>query len=293
ATFLVLARRAASIRKSESLAGWLHGVAYRIASKARAQAARRRRKEHDPAANVKPQPADDLSWREVQCVLHEELQRLPEKYRLPLIACCLEGHTRDEAARQLGWTFGTFKGMLDRGCELLRKRLERRGVTLAAALVPINLTQETMAASSASMAKAALAFVGRQTELLASKHVVALAEAAFKSTLPIKSSLAVFLVAGVVLVGAMAYQATPTSDPPLQEPKAPLASAEPAKPHVDRYGDPLPVEAVARLGTLRLYHGQRLDRVVLSPDAKFVVSFARSYNSGNRLWDAVTGRELP
>jgi WD40 repeat protein len=79
----------------------------------------------------------------------------------------------------------------------------------------------------------------------------------------------------------------------VQEPKTPLANAEPAKPHVDRYGDPLPVEAVARLGTLRLYHGQRVDRVVLSPDAKLVVSFARSYNSGNRLWDAVTGRELP
>jgi RNA polymerase sigma factor (sigma-70 family) len=294
ATFLVLARRAASIRKSESLAGWLHGVAYRVALKARAQAARRRRKEHDAAANPKQTIAEDLSWREVQCVLHEELQRLPEKYRLPLIACCLEGHTRDEAARQLGWTFGTLKGMLDRGRELLRKRLERRGVTLAAALATITLTQDAMSAAwNGSAPKAALAFLARQSTGLASKHAVALAETALKSAFPLKSTLAALLVTSVVLVGAMDFRATPTGDPPVQQPKAPLANAEPVRPHVDRYGDPLPVEAVARLGTLRLYHGQRVDRVILSPDAKLVVSFARSYNSGNRLWDAVTGRELP
>ena len=153
ATFLVLARRAASIRKSDSLAGWLHGVAYRTACKARTQAARRRRREQDVAVNAKPQAADDLSWREVQCILHEELQRLPEKYRLPLIACCLEGHTRDEAARQLGWTFAALKGMLNRGRDLLRKRLERRGVTLAAALATITLTQDTMATDGTAMAR--------------------------------------------------------------------------------------------------------------------------------------------
>ena len=117
----------------------------------------------------KPQAADDLSWREVQSILHAELQRLPEKYRLPLILCCLEGRTRDEAARQLGWTFGTLKGMLDRGRDLLRKRLERRGVTLGAVLATITLTQDAVAAGIAmTTARAALAFAAGQATSLAS-----------------------------------------------------------------------------------------------------------------------------
>src|SRR5262249_28531490 len=154
---------------------------------ARTQAARRRRRERASAANTKPQAAEDLSWRQVQCVLHEELQRLPEKYRLPLITCCLEGHTRDEAARQLGWTFAALKGMLDRGRELLRKRLERRGVTLAAALATITLTQDTMAASSAATAQAALEFMVGQATSKASPTAVSLADAALKNTLPLKT----------------------------------------------------------------------------------------------------------
>jgi RNA polymerase sigma factor (sigma-70 family) len=96
AVFLVLARKAASIRKTEALASWLHGVAYRIACKARTQSARRRRSEREAATTSATQQAvDDLSWREVQAVLHAELRRLPDKYRLPLILCCLEGRTRD------------------------------------------------------------------------------------------------------------------------------------------------------------------------------------------------------
>src|SRR5262249_31701528 len=163
ATFLVLAKRAASIRDANSLAGWLHGVAFRIASQAKKQAARRRLCEQR-AASQETSAADDLSWREVQSILHQELQRLPEKYRLPLIACCLEGHTRDEAARQLGWTFAALEGMLNRGRELLRKRLERRGVTLAAALATITLTQDTKAARSTATAQTALKFmVGQAT----------------------------------------------------------------------------------------------------------------------------------
>jgi RNA polymerase sigma factor (sigma-70 family) len=133
ATFLVLARSAGAIRKQQSLAGWLHGAALRLAHKARAEAARAARGDRRPRPEPPPGPAAEASWREVRQILDEELQRLPQSYRLPLVLCYLEGWTRDEAAAQLGWTPGRLKGLLERGRERLRGRLIRRGLAPAAA----------------------------------------------------------------------------------------------------------------------------------------------------------------
>src|SRR5262249_26855177 len=128
ATFLVLARKATTVRKPHSLAHWLHGVAYRLAARARAERDRPhdRRNTDRPPAN----PLDELTGRELHQILHEELARLPESYRLPLILCYLEGEPQDEAARQLGWTVTTLKGRLNRSRNLLRRRLRRRGLAL-------------------------------------------------------------------------------------------------------------------------------------------------------------------
>src|SRR5262245_21964485 len=131
ATFLVLVRRAASVRKKESLASWLHGVAYHVATNLKRDLARRRRREATVVNEPPQDPLDDLTWREAQAVLDAELALLPERFRAPLVLCCLEGKTRDEAARQLGWTTGTLRGRLERGREMLRARLTRRGVALA------------------------------------------------------------------------------------------------------------------------------------------------------------------
>src|SRR5215471_9815073 len=100
ATFLVLARRAASIRKTEAVASWLHGVAYRIARKARTTAMKRNRRETPLEYEPTAPPVSDLAWRELQAILDEELQRLPRKYRSPFILCCLEGRSRAEAAAE-------------------------------------------------------------------------------------------------------------------------------------------------------------------------------------------------
>ena len=114
ATFLVLARRAGSIRDTASLASWLHGVAYRVARKAQAEFARRQK--HEPAA-ARPEaaPPDDISWREVQAVLHTELSAISERYSAPLVLCYLQGKTQDEAATLLGLSKNTLKDRLERG----------------------------------------------------------------------------------------------------------------------------------------------------------------------------------
>jgi RNA polymerase sigma factor (sigma-70 family) len=160
ATFLVLARKASSIRKQYSLASWLHGVALRVARKANAEAIRLKR--HDTRNDTGPvsDPQAEVGWREMLEIVDYELDQLPDRYRLPLVLCYLEGRTRDEAAVQLGWTEGKLKGLLERGRDRLRSRLIRRGVTLSSAasaslvagttssgMVPPNLADSTVGAA--------------------------------------------------------------------------------------------------------------------------------------------------
>jgi RNA polymerase sigma factor (sigma-70 family) len=135
ATFLVLARKAGSVGRPELLGNWLYGVAFRVAMKARSEAARRRAKE----AVARSKPFDDgpdaAAWSDVAPVLDEEVNRLPERYRLPFVLCHLQGKTNDEAARLLGCPKGTVLSRLSTAREKLRSRLVRRGVVLSAALV--------------------------------------------------------------------------------------------------------------------------------------------------------------
>jgi RNA polymerase sigma factor (sigma-70 family) len=149
ATFLVLARKADSVRKKASLSSWLHGVACRAASKLKRDHARRVRREGATDAPTQTDPAAEVSWREVQGILDEELELLPERYRTPVILCYLDGMTRDEAARRLGLTPGSLHGRLERARHLLRRRLDQRGLTLAAMM--------SVAVLSESAAQAALA----------------------------------------------------------------------------------------------------------------------------------------
>jgi RNA polymerase sigma factor (sigma-70 family) len=128
ATFLVLARRAACVRKRESVASFLYGVAYRVAARARAEAIRRRARERQGAPICVAQPGPDHAGAERALALHEEVQRLPARYRAPVVLCYLEGKTHEEAARQLAWPVGSVKGRLARARDLLRRRLVRRGL---------------------------------------------------------------------------------------------------------------------------------------------------------------------
>jgi RNA polymerase sigma factor (sigma-70 family) len=134
ATFLVLVRKAANLRQPERLASWLHGVACRVAANVRRAAAQRQAHERESFDARSVAAADeDVVWRDLRVVLDEELERLPDKYRVPIIHCYLEGKTNEESARELGWTKGTVSGRLARARELLQGRLTRRGVALSTA----------------------------------------------------------------------------------------------------------------------------------------------------------------
>jgi RNA polymerase sigma factor (sigma-70 family) len=135
AAFLVLAQKAASIRKTTSLASWLHGVAARVAGRVRRQHLRRARRERASQGADVTDPAALVSWREVQTILDEELEHLPERLRAPLILCYLDGRPRDDAARQLGLSVACLHGRLERGRKALCEALTRRGVTLSATLL--------------------------------------------------------------------------------------------------------------------------------------------------------------
>ncbi|MBY0526155.1 MAG: sigma-70 family RNA polymerase sigma factor [Gemmataceae bacterium] len=205
ATFLVLARKAGSIRKQESVGSWLYGVAYRISLEAKVRVARRRAHETrvgdmrpidfrstddettDGTADIKDfrtsDPSTEAAWRELQPMLDDELSRLPEKYRAPVILCYLQGKTNEEAAAQLAWPVGSVKGRLSRARDLLRDRLGRRGVALSAGALAMLLADHATAFVPSSLRvptiQSAAAFAAGQAT--ASAEVIALAEGAIKA----------------------------------------------------------------------------------------------------------------
>jgi RNA polymerase sigma factor (sigma-70 family) len=147
ATFLVLVRKAATIQKGELLSQWLYGTAYRTACRARVEAARRQQREKCVPPREPADPLAEITVRELCAVVDQELFQLPAAYRTPLILCYLQGRTRDEAARQLGWSPATLGRRLERGRQLMQHRLSRRGLTLSVALLPALLTPSATAAA--------------------------------------------------------------------------------------------------------------------------------------------------
>jgi RNA polymerase sigma factor (sigma-70 family) len=289
ATFLVLAHKAGSIRRREGLGSWLHGVARRVALKARAGVIRRQALEAKatPLA-VDPTP-DDVTWGELREALHAELAALPEHLREPLVLCYLEGLTQDEAARRLGCTAATLKGRLQRGRERLRVRLERRGLSLAAAMTAA-LSGQTLAAPVSAVLAETTAQAAVQFSIRAATTSTAalLAGSVMQQMASVKLKVlaAVLLVVGVVAAGGVGMQ---TQQPADKEPVAEKLPQQRPGPRTDLYGDVLPEGAVARLGTLRFNHGDGLSNLLFTPDGKTIISFGGEML---RFWDAASGKEL-
>jgi RNA polymerase sigma factor (sigma-70 family) len=306
ATFLLLAHRANSLRQPGALAGWLHGVARRTALYTRRTAARRRAVERGASGSrlvPPPDPSVEASWRELQALLDEELQRLPDKLRAPFVLCCLEGHGYKDAARRLGWKPGTVSGRLDAARKLLRRRLARRGVSLSAVLCGLAVVGNARADLSACFVTetiaAAVRFVGARATV--GGPGVRLAGEMLQGTLAgrVRAVVLLLLAFGVLSAGVGAVllaQRVPAAGPEVVALArlAPPPTAEAAPPsRLDRHGDALPDHAIARLGTKRFDHSFVTDRVVWSPDGK-VLATTGGNSMGRQLclWDAATGREL-
>jgi RNA polymerase sigma factor (sigma-70 family) len=221
AAFLVLARKADSVRPREALAAWLHGVTYRVAMKARAAKARPLRATRTldfPPADPHPDPLAEISGRELLNIIDEEVQGLHRVYRLAVILCCLEGLSLEEAARRLGWTRGSVKGRLERGRAQLHERLVRRGLTLSVALTAAELSRGAASATIAtttisSTVRAALTGAGCSAASHGTSCTApALAEAVVKSMSLVQPKAATaILVAALVAVGLLAFQGMRTS----------------------------------------------------------------------------------
>jgi RNA polymerase sigma factor (sigma-70 family) len=200
AAFMVLVRKATAIQPRSMVGNWLYGVAYRTALEARKMAARRRVVERKQPPAAPCEPAIDR-WQELRPVLDQELARLPDKYRVVLIACDIQGKTRQQAAHQLGLPEGTVASRLSRARALLEKRLKRHNVALSAVALGLVLSQHAQAAPvPSSLAASTVAAAARLAAGKAvSPSVAALADnvlkAMFFSKLKIAAALCVLLVA--------------------------------------------------------------------------------------------------
>ena len=228
ATFLVLAKKSGSITQGAALAGWLARVACRVAVTARTDAVRRRKLERQVGA-MNPDRATEATWNDLRPMLDEEVDRLPGKYRLPVVLCYFEGKSHDEAAQELGWPKGTVAGRLARARELLHRRLTRRGIALSAGGLALLLTEQaTPAAVPAQLMNASLQAAIEYTShnLAAATHAVALADQMMQTMIwtKVKWTAGAMLAVGLVGVGAGAYFQTAAAQPvPIQ--RAPIQRA--------------------------------------------------------------------
>jgi RNA polymerase sigma factor (sigma-70 family) len=287
ATFLILARKAESIRKAASLASFLHGVAYRIALKARDGSARRQKHEARAPQRSTTTDPDELTWREVRQVVHEELARLPERHRAALVLCYLESKTHDEAAAQLGWAKGTLRGRLQQGRALLRARLVRRGLGPGAVLV---LGAWPAATETACLSPPlVLATIQAAAASVVSPHVAALTESMVKAMVFKKLKIAALLLlalagTGTGLALTMRKPAWPEAARVVEQP-VPQEKPKPAANTATKHGADRSRPIRSLLG-----HRDRVNSVAYAPDGRWIATAASDGTA--RLWDVKTGKEM-
>jgi RNA polymerase sigma factor (sigma-70 family) len=296
ATILVLARKAGSIRKGASVGSWLYAVAYRMAHKARLRSGKQRAYEQQVPSTAEKTPMDEVTWGELRDILHEEVSRLPEKYRAAVILCYWQGRTHEQAGQQLGCARGTIKDRLEKARELLRKRLARRGLALSATWFAASLSEGTSAAVSTELMQttvrgAMLFSMGQSPTGIVSAPAAALAgEFATGIVLTkFKNGLLLALMLGVVGGGAgiAALREKSASE---HEPEASATAAAPKAKleHIDRQEQPLPTGAVARLGTLRFRHSDSITDLAIGTDGKSILSAS---GKDVYVWDLASGKE--
>ncbi len=297
ATFLVLVRKAGRVRKRHSLGSFLYGVAYRTASRSRAQTAERRSRDRAAVpTSYCPDALDELSRAEACAALNEEMARLPDKYRRPLVLCYLEGKTHEQAAREMAWPKSSVSGRLKRGCELLRQRLSRRGIVLSAGALALLLADQSARAVPAllileTVRMAAQTLAGKATAVTA---FVGMVGGVIKAVIATRTGalLAILLtlglaVAGVGVLASQQEEPKPAPPPPAAQPAEQPRAEAIATVRNDQYGDALPDGALARLGTVRLRH-TLAHQLLFSADSKSILSTGG--DSCVRRWEVPSGK---
>jgi RNA polymerase sigma factor (sigma-70 family) len=239
AAFLVLARKGGSVRNGNSVASWLFGVARFVALRARDE--NRRRREHEARAAREPR-AEAGADPELLEAVDEELQRLPDRYRAPLVTCLLRGRTQDEAAEELGCSLSTLRRRLEKGQDLLRRRLNGRGITPALGVLTVGAAQVSPAAVEAATALVVKFINGEADSVpataLAKGAIAMIARPKLKVLLMGALALAGLIGGGVVWSLAAAQQPEPLRDaPPAKAPEKPTdppAKEKGAKVEVDK-----------------------------------------------------------
>jgi RNA polymerase sigma factor (sigma-70 family) len=215
ATFVVLVRRAASVVPREMVGNWLYGVAHQTALKARAMRAKRQTRERQAMTMPDVPAAERDGASDLEALLDQELSRLPDKYRVAIVLCDLEGKTRKAVAGHLGLPEGTLAGRLMRGRALLARRLARRGVALSAGALATALTQQASATMPAALLQSAI----RSVTLVAAGHgsagliptqVAALAEGTIRGLLLARLKTALLMIAVAIMVGGIPHTSLPT-----------------------------------------------------------------------------------
>jgi RNA polymerase sigma factor (sigma-70 family) len=295
AAFLVLFRRASSIRVGESVAPWLLHVARQAALKAREGELRRQARERRVA---RPEAmAPEAMESDLRLLVRAEVDRLPAKYRDPVRLCYFEGRTHDDAAAALGWPVGSVRGRLSRARDMLRKRLMRRGVgiTPAALIAALASGNEARAEIPRALCETTLAATSRGAVVKAGIATLAAAIArGLAVATAVKATAVVLAIVTLISAGAGIALLAGRNESTQRTQESPKGEVTARAPGVDRYGDPLPKGATARLGSLRFRHNSPnyagVQSVSFTPDGKTLASSGGEPVA--RIWDVATGREV-
>lgn len=298
ATFLLLARRPASIRKRESLAGWLYGVAYRMATDIRRAADRRRKHEQKAKVAQSADPALTAAWREIQSVLEEEIANLPDTYREPFVLCCLENLSTSEVATRLRRDETVVRNRLSRARKMLARQLAERGVSLTAALATAAICSGSTLASvsrellSSSVKIAEQAGVGQMAGGEVSARILSIVNGWNKAMISTKTkvSLLLFLTAGIVstLVG-LGASSSQSAQLPAKEPTTTTAMKAKSETKEVQSPESGPIEIRGRVldpegkpvggSTVAVLTGEKEQTAVQTtgPDGQFKLMAKRDY----------------